>query len=87
MLTRLTRDFPDTLSVAYAVAKNEEAIGHYIVADNSVRIEKPHHRLTSAMAANAVEAKVVFNSHPQAERYAEPFKLLWGQLRPAALPR
>jgi hypothetical protein len=62
---------------------DEESIAHYIVADEMVRIEEPHKRLTKETLANAVKARVIFNSRPHASIYTEQFGVLWGRLVPS----
>src|SRR5256885_7819532 len=42
----------DTLRVEYATTELDDAVSHFIVADDMVRIEKPHSRLLPNTPAN-----------------------------------
>jgi hypothetical protein len=82
-LDKLLVEFPATLSVAYGISDHEEQLGHYIVADDMVRIEEPHKRLTKDSSANDIKARVVFNNRPQASRYTSLFDSIWAILVPS----
>jgi len=73
LLEQLESQFPGTLEVHNGVASDPDRIGHFIVADNMVRLEKPHKPLTDLTDANTIEARVIFNSELDAGAYRRRF--------------
>jgi len=77
VMSKLAADFPDTLSVMFGFANDETKIGHFMVADDMVRVEEPHKKLTPETPANTVKARVIFNSESQVKIYSEQFDSIW----------
>lgn len=79
-LDRLADRFPKTLQIVRGYAGDEARVGHFIVADNDVRVEEPHAILSNDTDANLVRAKVHFNDAGRANRYQRQFDALWQML-------
>jgi len=75
-LTELQKEFPANLKIFRAQSPHEERIGHYIVADNMVREELPHKRLTKQSRADEIKAKVFFNNKSRADLFRSNFNSL-----------
>jgi hypothetical protein len=73
VLEEMIVQFPGTIEVYNGWAKEPDRIGHFIVADKMVRIEKPHPPLTDLTDANTIEARVIFNSESEAQSYRQHF--------------
>lgn len=79
-LLKLCAEFPDSLQIIRARATEEERVRHYIVADDMVREEEPHKRLTLESRADEIKAKVVFNNKSRADLFRSQFTSLVGML-------
>lgn len=85
-LDDLARRYQGTFQLEYAAAMRDEMFSHYVVADDMVRIEKPHPRLTPTMAANVIQARVLFNNRGAASIYEAQFDNIFKILRPNPSP-
>jgi hypothetical protein len=83
-LSNLAAQYPTTLAVEYATTPREALHAHFIVADDMVRVEKPHPRLLPQTPANVVQARVLFNNRGAALIYEAEFDAMWDRLRKSA---
>lgn len=83
----LTAKYPDTLRVEHATTVADAKLSHFIVADDMVRIEKPHPHLTPNMAASVIQARVLFSNRGAASVYEAEFDRLLDLLKPACVTR
>jgi hypothetical protein len=82
LLESLRQQFPGTLEICNGIANDPNRISHFIVADNMVRVERPHAPLNDAANANTVEARVIFNSSVEADIYRRRFDSFWKLVSP-----
>jgi hypothetical protein len=76
----LSRLYGNTLRVVYATTTNELSVSHFVVADDMVRIEKPHPQLKPDTLASVIQARVLFNNRGAASIYNPRFDSLFAQL-------
>lgn len=83
----LIAKYPGTLEVEHAATVGGAMLAHFIVADDMVRIEKPHDPLTPQMRASVIQARVLFNNRGAASVYNAEFDSLLEMLNPPSATR